>query len=156
MIRVATNNDGPTVIGIIDSCLREIGDRVYPQGEGKDLLDIEVAYAGKGGEFVVFENDGAIAGTHATLPVDPKNGIVTFRRLYVNRAMRGMGIGKKLMQWAIDWSREQGFSEVVFWSDTRFTHAHEFFRRFGFVQGEMRDMCDGAAPYSEYRFTLKL
>ncbi len=156
MIRAATNSDASAVFEVIDSCLREIGDRVFPEGEGRDLLDIESAYAGKGGAFVVFERDGTIAGTHATLPIDRENGTVTFRRLYVRSALRGERIGKQLMQWAIDWSRENRFREVVFWSDTRFTHAHEFFRRFGFERGETRDMDDGALPYSEYRFALKL
>jgi hypothetical protein len=45
---------------------------------------------------------------------------------------------------------------VEFWSDVRFDRAHAFFRRWNFVQGERRQMSDGAMPYEEYFFSLSL
>lgn len=156
VIRPARNSDREVIIEIIDTCLREIGDRFFPEGEGQDLLDVDAAYTHKGGAFVVLEQDARIIGTHATSPVDKEKGVITFRRLYLKREFRGQGQGRQLMQWAIDWSIEHGWKQVVFWSDTRFTRAHEFFATFGFKKGETRDMDDGAAPYSEYRFHLDL
>jgi len=156
MIRPALPADRPAMIDIIDTCLREIDDRLFLDGEGKDVTDVEAAYTDKGGAFVVLEIDGEIIGTHATLPVDREHGIITFRRLYLKREHRGRGHGRALMQWAIDWSREHGFKEIVFWSDIRFTRAHRFFESFGFQRGETRDMNDTPLPYSEYRFNLRL
>ncbi len=61
------------------------------------------------------------------------------------------------MDWAVDWSREHGFRRAQFWSDTRFTRAHRFFEGYGFTKtGEVRDMDDGALPYSEFFFALNL
>ena len=37
-----------------------------------------------------------------TLPVDPENGLITFRRLYLHRLQRGQEHGTVLMDWAID------------------------------------------------------
>ncbi|MGB0578751.1 MAG: GNAT family N-acetyltransferase [Limisphaerales bacterium] len=156
MIRPARNSDREAIIEIIDTCLREIGDRFFPEGEGQDLLDVDAAYTNKGGAFVVLEKDGQIIGTHATSPVDHEEGIITFRRLYLKHEHRRQGHGYTLMKWAIEWSIEQGWKQIVFWSDTRFRRAHEFFETFGFVKGETRDMDDGAMPYSEHRFQLGL
>ncbi len=154
MIRPALPSDRESIIEIIDACLREIGDRFFPEGEGQDLLDVAASYDGKGGAFVVLEHEGRIIGTHATLPLDPEERIATFRRLYLRREHRGRRHGKALMQWALDWCAENDYRTVEFWSDTRFTHAHRFFASFGFRKGVVRDMDDGAAPYSEFLFQL--
>lgn len=156
MIRPARPADREAVIEIIDTCLREIDDRLFLEGEGKDLTDVDEAYTNKGGAFVVMEENGEVIGTHATLPVDPEKSRITFRRLYLKREVRGRGHGRALMQWAIDWSREHGWKEIVFWSDIRFTRAHRFFESFGFQRGETRDMNDTPLPYSEYRFRMRL
>lgn len=156
MIRPARPSDQTVIVEIIDTCLREIEDRLFLDGEGKDLTDIESAYIKKGGAFVVLESAGSVVGTHATLPVDQENGIITFRRLYLRREYRGRGHGRRLMQWAIDWSRDHDFREIAFWSDIRFTRAHRFFESFGFEKGETRNMNDTPLPYSEYRFRLRL
>lgn len=152
MIRPARQSDREAIIKIIDTCLGEIGDRFFPEGEGHDLLDIEAAYPAKGGAFVVLEHEGQIIGTHATLPINQDKGIATFRRLYLKKEHRAQGFGRDLMVWAIEWCSDKGYKRIEFWSDTRFTCAHKFFESFGFVKGATRDMDDGALPYSEYHF----
>ena len=156
MIRPACPSDRDAIVEIIDTCLREIDDRLFLDGEGRDVTDTDAAYVGKGGAFVVLELDGKVIGTHATLPVDRANGILTFRRLYLRRQHRGQGHGRALMQWAIDWSREHDFKEIAFWSDIRFTRAHRFFESFGFQKGGTRDMTDTPLPYTEFHFRLML
>lgn len=156
MIRPARPEDRAAMIAIIDTCLREIDDQLFLDGEGRDVMDVEAAYTRKGGAFVVLEVDGEVIGTHATLPVDPEKGVVTFRRLYLKHEQRGKGYGRDLMQWAIDWSRANGFHEIAFWSDIRFTRAHAFFESFGFERGETREMNYTPLPYQEYRFSLRL
>jgi putative acetyltransferase len=156
MIRPARPEDRPAIIDIIDTCLREIDDQLFLDGEGRDVTNVESAYVARGGAFVVLESDGEVIGTHATLPVKDTPGLVTFRRLYLRQNNRGRGHGRRLMQWAIDWSRDHGFREIAFWSDIRFTRAHRFFESFGFERGEMREMNDTPLPYSEYRFRMRL
>lgn len=155
-LRPAEPEDRDAIIALIDDCLREIGDRVCLEGEGKDLLDVRTSYDECGGAFVVLESGGEVIGTHATLPIDDERGAATFRRLYLKKSHRGSGHGARLMEWAIDWCREHGFVKIVFWSDTNFTRAHRLFESFGFTRGETRDMNDGAVPYSEYCFSRKL
>ncbi|MFP6871909.1 MAG: GNAT family N-acetyltransferase [Verrucomicrobiales bacterium] len=157
-LRKATNNDSAALIVLIDSIYSEYGEVMHTTGADSDLLEIEGQYCGRGGDFVVLE-DGQdhIVGCHAALPIDPGAGLLTFRRLYLEKSLRGGGHGIRLMDWAVQWAREKGYRRVEFWSDTRFTAAHKFFENYGFEgTGEVRDMNDGALPYSEYFFRMSL
>ena len=157
-LRAATDADSDALVALIGSVYDEYGEVMFTEDADSDLLDVESRYAGCGGAFVVLENGaGDVVASHATLPIDPEAGLLTFRRLYLDKSLRGTGLGIELMDWAVDWSREQGFRRVEFWSDTRFEHAHQFFERYGFTKtGEVREMDDGALPYSEYFFFMNL
>lgn len=152
-LRNATVADQPAIIQLIDAVYQEYGDRVHLPGAESDLLDIQQNYFAKGGAFVVLDDAGCVKGCHAALPADGIGKVCTFRRLYLHADLRGSGWGERLMQWAIDWAVEHGFQKIEFWSDTRFQRAHQFFGKFGFVKdGRVREMHDGAVPYSEYFF----
>ncbi len=157
-LRRATNHDSPALIALIDAVYREYGEVMHTAGADSDLLEIEERYCGRQGDFVVLEDkQHHIVGCHATLPIDPENGLLTFRRLYLNKSLRGSGHGIRLMDWAVEWARDKGYRQVEFWSDTRFTTAHKFFEAYGFERtGDIRDMDDGALPYSEYFFRMNL
>ena len=157
MIRLATGDDQPAIIELIDTVLREYGDRIFLDDADADLLNIPAHYFAGGGSFWVLEMSGRVAGTHATLPDPDTPGICRFRRLYLDPALRGTGYGHELMQLTIDWARQRGFHQVQFWSDTRFSRAHRFFEKFGFRRdGRTRAMTDGFEPYEEYFFSLDL
>lgn len=155
-IRPGVNEDGEALIALIDAVYREIGDEVDVDGFDRDLLDVEGAYRGKGGELVVMESEGGIVGAHATQPLDQAAGLLTFRRLYLYPNWRGVGAGPALMDWAIDWSREHGYRRVEFWSDTRFHRAHRFFEHYGFVRGGIRHVEEGKLKFSEHFYALDL
>jgi putative acetyltransferase len=79
--------------------------------------------------------------------------VCTFRRLYLDRSLRGAGTGTLLMRWAVEWALAHELTRVEFWSDSRFARAHRFFEKCGFIRtGEVRQMNDGAEPYAEYFF----
>ena len=73
------------------------------------------------------------------------------RRLYLDPELRGAGWAQKLVDWAIDRARVLGMQRMELWSDVRFTRAHAFYKKFGFVhEGVEREMDDGWEPYREY------
>ena len=155
-IRLGCREDADDLVQLVDGVYREYGDEIDLEGYDRDLLDIEGAYREVGGEFVVLEQEGKVMGAHATQPVDREAGVVTFRRLYLRRELRGSTAGKELMDWAVGWSREAGFRRVEFWSDTRFDRAHRFFERYGFVRGGIRDVEEGKLSFSEYFYAMEL
>ena len=161
VLRPAHNTDQPGIIALINAVYQEYGDEVFLEGAESDLLEIDETYFRNSGCFVVLvdkqKQDELIKGTHAVLPLDPANNLCTFRRLYLAPDLRGTGAGTQLMQWAIDWASEAGFTRVEFWSDVRFKRAHRFFQRFDFqTDFETREMNDGCAPYQEYLFWREL
>ncbi len=156
-LRAFQPEDKNGIIALIDRVLREYGDKVYLEGVDSDLTNIERRYHARGGAFVVLENEGKIMGTHAVLPLGDKPGVVNFRRLYLCGTLRGTNVSGQLMQWALDWTTENGFKRVEFWSDKRFTRAHRFFIKFHFQKtGEERQMNDSWAPYEEFFFCRDL
>jgi GNAT superfamily N-acetyltransferase len=156
-LQIATQDDQPGIIQLIDQVYAEYADRVCLEGAESDLLDLQTHYFAKGGAFVVLKYDQQIVGTHAALPIETSPAICTFRRLYLQQRLRGSGHGARLMQWAIDWALDRRFDRIEFWSDTRFEHAHRFFHKFGFVTDHtVRQMDDGVTPYQEYLFTKEL
>lgn len=157
-IRKASNSDSDEIISLITSVYDEYGEIMFTEGADRDLLDINQNYHEKGGDFVVMiDQEKKIVGSHATLPINKKDRVLTFRRLYLKKTHRGEGVGKRLMDWAVDWSKKNKFHRVEFWSDVRFKRAHSFFEKYGFVKsGEIREMNDGALPYSEFFFYMNL
>lgn len=156
--RDARDSDSQGLIDLITEIYHEYGEVMHTAGADSDLLTVEASYAGRGGAFIVLEDPhGTIVGCHATSPTDPDAGLLTFRRLYLKKSFRGQDYGAQLMDWAVGWSRDHGYRRVEFWSDTRFHRAHRFFINYGFTKtGEIRDMHDGALPYSEFFFTMDL
>jgi putative acetyltransferase len=153
LLRPFSPADTTGIIALIDGVYREHGDEICLADADSDLLEIPARYLAPGGAFVVLDDQGAIRGSHAVLPFTDRPGVCTFRRLYMDPAIRGSGWGETLMRWAFDWAQAHAFSRVEFWSDTRFTRAHRFFRRLGFVHdGQVREMHDGAMPYREFFF----
>ena len=112
IIRKATNRDSDEIISLISTVYDEYGEIMFTDGADKYLLDIRENYLLSGGDFIVLENKMVeIIGTHATLPKDISNRLITFRSLYLKKSCRGKGAGKKLMDWAVKWAIDQHFKD---------------------------------------------
>ncbi|MFL2869571.1 MAG: GNAT family N-acetyltransferase [Pirellulaceae bacterium] len=156
-IRQATKSDQPAIANLIGGVYAEYGDKLCLDDAERDLTEMPDYYHDRDGDFVVLSDGDEVIGCHATLPVQGKPETCTFRRLYLNQNRRGTGCGKLLMQWAVDWAKHRGFKRIEFWSDSRFTQAHGFFKSFGFHDtGDIRNMDDSFEPYSEYFFCMNL
>ncbi|HTN75176.1 MAG TPA: GNAT family N-acetyltransferase [Pirellulaceae bacterium] len=152
IIRAANAADIPGIVALIDAVYQEYGDRICLESADSDLLTAHEHYAAQGGRFIVLARGDEILGTHAVVPLAQPE-ICTFRRLYLDKSLRGAEWGERLMHWAIATARELQFSRVEFWSDTRFERAHRFFARLGFERdGRVRTMHDAFEPYQEYFF----
>jgi putative acetyltransferase len=157
LLREVTANDQADVIELIHRVYNEYGDRICLDGADSDLLALPQHYRDLGGEFVVLHDSKRLVGCHAAHPLEGKERVCTFRRLYLQADRRGAGHGQRLMTWALDWARGGGFRRVEFWSDTRFQNAHRFFHRLGFqTEHASRTMHDGCIEYREYFFWMDI
>lgn len=86
-------------------------------------------------QFIIAEVDGSLAGwVHAVIAESIESErFVTIGGLVVDRRHRLKGIGRKLMEHAEQWAREQGCVIVRLRSSSTRTAAHRFYEALGYT-----------------------
>ncbi|MEX0899107.1 MAG: GNAT family N-acetyltransferase [Gammaproteobacteria bacterium] len=107
-LRPASAADGPAVRALIFRILDEYGLPVDPHGTDADLDDIGASY--RHGRFWVIEDEGTVLGSCALYPV--RDGIVELRKMYLDRSLRGLGWGRRLLETALIAARDDGYTRV--------------------------------------------
>ena len=108
-MRPATNTDGNAVRTLVFEVLREYGLSPDPEGTDADLPKIEEHY--RDGWFSVLEVDGQIIGSVGLLP--HAGTVMELRKMYLHRDWRGRGLGRLLLNQALDEARKRGARRVV-------------------------------------------
>jgi RimJ/RimL family protein N-acetyltransferase len=146
----ATAADVPAVMLLIGRVFAEYGLLLMPAFEVPDLLRFDVHYAAPRGAFWVVRDDVRVVGSVGVDRMDDRTA--ELKRLYVDASLRGRGIGQRLVETVLDWSREQRIARLVLWSDTRFENSHRLYRRLGFEQLGERTVEGDINDSREYRF----
>lgn len=155
-IRPLVDADADGLIAMISGCFAEYeGVFIDLDDLDQDLLRYETLLSSMGGcGFVAVDEAGTIVGSVACAP----SGEDTYelKRLYLSSLLRGTGIGLRLLHIVEDIAREAGAIAMDAWSDTRFTRAHRFYDREGYVKGpHTRDLND-ISNSSEFYFLKQL
>ena len=108
-LRPATNADGETVRALVFGVLREYGLPSDPEGTDADLSEIERHY--RNGWFSVLEVDRQIIGPVGLLPQEET--VMELHKMYLHRNWRGRGLGRLLLEKALDEARKRGARRVV-------------------------------------------
>ena len=110
------------------------------EGPARPREQIEQWLAGPGSTVLVAELDGMVAGLAVLLtrPPSPFAGAVPIKaieldNLVVHSGLRSQGIGRRLVEAAIGWSREQGASHVGVSVHAFNRNARRFYERTGFA-----------------------
>ena len=145
-IRQATNADAEEVKHLVFGVLAEYGLKGDPEGTDADLADIEANYLAPGGLFDVVEADDArIVGSVGLLPRG--EGICELRKMYLAREARGRGLGKVLLERALERARALGFRRVELETAGTLVEAINLYTRYGFRPVESAHLaarCDRA------------
>jgi putative acetyltransferase len=130
-IRPATNADGEMVRGLIFAVLREHGFTPDPGGKDADLTDLEASYLRPGGSFdVLLDPGGEVVGTVGLCPLG--DGRCELRKMYLAAPCRGRGLGRRLLQHALDRARQLGFRRVELETVTSLVAACRLYEATGF------------------------
>lgn len=134
-IRPVHADDVPAVIELVREVLAEFG-LDFGQGSATDaeLHDLPASYAARGGAFWVARARGEIRGTCGVFPV----GEATYelRKMYLHPTSRGLGLGQKLLDEALRWTRERGAKHIVLDTVHEMTRAIAFYEANGFVRDD--------------------
>jgi len=145
------HGDGPA--RVVEGVFREFGFTWEPLGYHYDVLFPEQAYAPPDHFFDVAVMDGDVVGTIGGALED---GVAELKRLYLPKSLRGLGIGRRLLERFVTWARAQGATRAILWSDKRFTDAHRLYQSAGFrVVGDR--ICPGDPDLAdEFGYALEL
>lgn len=85
-----------------------------------------------GGHIFFAIEKGQAIGTFALLKRE--NGVFELTKMAVNINERGKGIGKKLLQYCIDFAQKKDFKGLFLYSNTKLENAIYLYRKFGFKE----------------------
>jgi RimJ/RimL family protein N-acetyltransferase len=128
----------------------EYGFVYDPAVEVPDLLAFSAHYEVPQGAFFVVREADRIVGSVGIERVDGTTA--ELHRLYLDTALRGRGLGQRLVNETLAWCQARAISRLVLWSDTRFERAHRLYVRMGFQQSGERVLPGDVNQTREYRF----
>ncbi|MDX6412665.1 MAG: hypothetical protein QOH23_75 [Gaiellaceae bacterium] len=112
---------------LVAHTLREFGFEPDPELDG-DLDDPGATYAALWIALV----DDRVAGSVALR--DAGHGVYVLKRMYLDPAQRGRGIGKRLLATALDWARAKSAEAISLDTTERMVAARGLYEAAGFVQ----------------------
>jgi putative acetyltransferase len=144
-LREATANDGAAIRAVVAAVMGEYGLSSDLEAYDADLRNIVSSYSGRGGAFrVVTSAEGQIVGCGGLYPIDERDAEI--RRMYLLPEVRGVGIGRMLLEALIGYANERRFERVVLETASVLKEAISLYRKRGFVpvahRGPALRQCD--------------
>lgn len=160
LIRPASDADGDAIAALIAAAFAEYEGCVFDRAaEFPELDAIASHFATRGGTIWVAQGAEGVIGSMALAPTrdpDAPAGGQEIFKVYVARAARRRGIASTLFDTALATACAAGASEIRLWTDTRFTDAHRFYERCGFVRDGVARECHDLSATWEYLYRLPL
>jgi N-acetylglutamate synthase-like GNAT family acetyltransferase len=102
----------------------------------------------------IVEKDGQIAGSIAIVKASEK--VAQLRWMLLTPDLRGQGLGRFLVQEALEFCKEQGYAEVFLWTVSILTAATRLYQSAGFRLTEQKTHRIWGADLTEQRYDLAL
>jgi len=145
-LRPADNKDCDCIARLVYGVLKEYGLKPDPGCTDADIKDIESSYFDRGGTFFVLEaEDSSIIGAYGLYPMEEQT--CELRKMYLDKAHRGKGLGRFLLEDALSKARQLGFERMILETASVLKEAIALYKSYGFVeynQQHMSSRCDQA------------
>ena len=134
-VRPVEARDVPAVLELVAEVLGEFGLQ-FGIGSPTDdqLRHLPTSYTYAGGAFWIALRDGELLGTAGVYPVEDR--MYELRKMYLRPASRGLGIGTRLLDTAVEWTRARGGTHLVLDTIEEMTRAIAFYEAHGFVRDD--------------------
>ena len=136
--RIATRSDVPVILELLadDEVSRARDGAVSEAADAAHWAAFEAIDADPRNELIVADDDGEVVGTFQ-LTVTPSlshggRDRMTIEAVRVRGDQRGRGLGRSMMEWALDRGRERGCGIAQLTTDKRRSDAHRFYVSLGF------------------------
>jgi GNAT superfamily N-acetyltransferase len=131
---------------------REYGlDTTFEPYVAKPLAEFAIEGVGR---LWVAEKDGSVIGSIAMVDAGPDTG--QLRWFLLAPQARGLGLGRRLLDAALDYARERGFAHVFLWSFTDLHDAIRLYQKAGFRVTETETGEVWGAERTQVRMDLDL
>jgi GNAT superfamily N-acetyltransferase len=87
--------------------------------------------------------------------VEPADATAQLRLLFVHPRLRGLGLGRWLVQSAVEYAREDGFRSVFLWTLRGLDRATRIYEGVGFVKTEEKPGASWVGDSIEVRYELR-
>ena len=131
-LRPATNADRAAIKSLVNGILKEYSLSTCGSPTDADLDDIESSYGGNQGYFAVVEQAGNIIATVGVYHLSADT--CELRKMYAVPAARGKGLGKYLLNLAIDKAKEIGYQRMVLETAALLKEAIGLYKKYGFKE----------------------
>ncbi|GAA3442577.1 GNAT family N-acetyltransferase [Planomonospora venezuelensis] len=133
--RTARLEDLPAVVAMIaDDSIAAARTGAYGP---EHRAAFEAIAADPNNELVVAERDGEVVGTMQLtyIPGISRRGALRLQieAVRITAALRGRGLGRQMIEWAVERGRERGCAMVQLTTDKRREDAHRFYDSLGFA-----------------------
>ncbi|MBA2540483.1 MAG: GNAT family N-acetyltransferase [Deltaproteobacteria bacterium] len=134
-VRLVQASDVTAVLALITAVLAEFGLE-FGKGSTTDdeLRELPDSYTTRGGAFWIARRDGELLGTCGVFPLSP--GTFELRKMYLLPESRGLGLGTRLLDEAVEWVRAQGGTRIVLDTVEEMSRAIAFYEAHGFVRDD--------------------
>ncbi|HEY6806667.1 MAG TPA: GNAT family N-acetyltransferase [Pyrinomonadaceae bacterium] len=129
-------------------------DRTFEGYVAARLGDFAIQFDPQKDFFAVVEDGGDIVGSIAINGVNEDNALLRWFLLHPDT--RGKGLGKQLLNRALDFCREKNFKTVDLWTISELKTAAHLYRQFGFqlVEENTKELWGGARTEQRYQLHL--
>lgn len=140
--RDAVKGDEDKVLKVIGTVLSKYGLELEPNGADYDVTDIGKFYFNDNGWFQVVENNNEIIGSVGVYKIDETK--CELRKMYLYSEYQGQGIGKQLMENALNKAKSLGYKKMELQTNSLLCKALPLYNKYGFKRddSEVCSRCD--------------
>lgn len=134
-VRPVAAGDVPEVLALVRDVLAEF-KLEFGKGSATDeeLHHLPGSYTERGGQFWVARREGRLVGTCGMFPLS--STMIELRKMYLLPDARGLGIGKRLLDVALELAYAKRATHVVLDTIHEMTRAIAFYEANGFVRDD--------------------
>ncbi len=155
MIRLAQDADSSAVARLIRDVFAEYEGIVFDLAELPELRSIRSHFDHKQGRFWVWQDDGGeVVGCVGISTIAPATS--ELHKLYVKKSARRRGIGTALCELVEKEACLRATQRIELWTDVKFTDAHSFYERRGYVRSPERRALKDRSDTHEYHYVRQL
>ena len=142
------SNMQQSVGDFFEKCLSAVGIPYSPMDRHADVADVEQYYMRNGCFWCLFDNE-VLIGTVAVRIIDIDNKVVELKRMFILPECQGKGYGRLLLEYAINYAREQQYNKIYLDTRKQFSVAQHLYRSSGFKETEKYNDNEHAELYFE-------